>query len=69
MILNRDQFTSKNLNLNDLDLAEEQLRIMQQNHPISARCKVKKGVPAKLAIVWAGPLVFLKKDLSKMKER
>ena len=69
IILNRDQFTSENLNLSDSVLADEQLQARRQNHPVSAKSKVKKGVPAKQATVWPGALVFLKKDLTKLKGR
>ena len=69
IILNRDQYTSSNLNFDDATLSDKQVSIRLQNHPHSAKSKVKKGVPAKASIIWPGALVFLKKDLSKLKGR
>ena len=61
IILNRD--------LDDATLSDKQVSLRLQNHPHSAKCKVKKGVPAKASVIWPGALVFLKKDLSKLKGR
>ena len=40
-----------------------------QNHRQSAKSKDRNGVPAKPSDIWPGALVFLKKDLSKLKGR
>ena len=69
ILLNRDQYTSNDLNLDDASLSEQQVSLRLQNHPHSARSKMKKGVPAKASLIWPGALVFLKKDLSKLKGR
>ena len=69
IILNRAQHTSEDLNLDDEILASKQESLRLQNHPQSAKSKVRKGVPAKQSNIWPGALVFLKKDLSKLKGR
>ena len=69
ILLNRDQFTSEALHLDDSELANKQLVSRQDNHPLSAKSKVKNGVPATPTVVWPGALVFLKKDISKLKGR
>ena len=69
IILNRDQYTLTDLNLDAATLYDQQVSMQLQNHPHSAKSKVKKGVLAKASVVWPGALVFLKKDLSKLKGR
>ena len=67
ILINRDQNTLLNLNLDNDVLANEQLSLRKLNHPQSEKSKVKKGMPASYAAVWPGALVFLKKDISKLR--
>ena len=69
IIMNRDQNTLMNLNLNNEALAAKQLSLRLENHPQSEKCKSKKGVFPFKAKVWPGALVLLKKDLSKLRGR
>ena len=69
IIMNRDQHTLENLNLDNELLSSQQLSIRKENHPQSEKSKVKNGRPASHSAVWPGALVLLKKDISKLKGR
>ena len=67
--MNRDQNTLENLNLSDKVLSDSQLAIRNYNHPQSERCKARKGQLPSKASIWPGALIYLKKDLSKLRGR
>lgn len=65
----RDQHTGAQLEIDDEQLADQQLAQRQANHLTSAKSKVPRGKPAKLVEVWLGALVTLKKEKDKNKGR
>ena len=69
IIMNRDQNTLDNLNLDSDSLKEKQLELRQSNHPRSEKCKSKNGKKASKSKIWLGALVFLKQDLTKLRGR
>ena len=69
IIINRDQNTLENLHLSDKVLSDSQLALRNYNHPQSERCKAKRGQLPSKACIWPGALVYLKKDLSKLRGR
>ena len=69
ILTRRDQFSNESLNIDDQSLSEEQFKIREANHPTSAKSKAKTSKPARAAEVWPGALVYLKKDLNKLRIR
>ena len=69
IIMNRDQNTLNNLNLDTKRLNDEQLKLRKLNHPQSEKCKSRNGRLPNKPHIWPGALVFLKKDLTKLRGR
>ena len=69
IIINRDQNTLSNLNLDTESLKGKQLELRKRNHSHSEKCKSKNGKAPIKSPVWPGALVFLKQDLTKLRGR
>ena len=69
IVLNRDQHTMIDVNLDDDKLANKQLQLRDKNHSSSSLSKSKTKRPAPFIKVWPGALVLLKKDLLKTRAR
>ena len=69
IIMNRDQNTLEALSLDTENLSKQQLDMRKINHPHSEKSKSKNALPPSEAQVWPGALVFLKRDLSKLRGR
>jgi hypothetical protein len=65
ILTQRDHITGEQLNLNDVDLAQQQHDLRTQNHASSAQSKAPRGKTASKLHVTAGDLVYLKCDGTK----